>query len=163
MVSSVPGAALAGRHVAHADADVEQRRVRARGDVAAAGDGHALPRDRLLLHHERDEPPRRARRLDAPQLVGAGELLVERARPAEPGRDRIRLLRDVVAVQRVADLEPEGVASAEPAGTGTAGDDCVPQRDRVLGGAEQLDAALTGVAGAADHHLDAVDLAHGVA
>ena len=44
-----------------------------------------------------------------------GELLVERAGPAEAGRDRVRVGRDVVAVQRVADLEAERVAGAEPA------------------------------------------------
>ena len=53
--------------------------------------------------------------LIAAQLVDAGELLVERARPAEPGGDRVRLRRDVVAVQRVADLEPQRVARAEAA------------------------------------------------
>ena len=54
--------------------------------------------------------------LGAPQHVGAGEVLVERADPAEARLDRVRLLRDVVAVQRVADLEPQRVARAEPAG-----------------------------------------------
>ena len=98
--------------------------------------------------------------LIAAQLVGAGELLVERARPAEPGRDRVGVRRDVVAVQRVADLEPQRVARAEPARLGAARDDRVPERRRVLRRAQQLDAALARVAGAVDHHLDAVDLAH---
>ena len=99
------------------------------------------------------------RLLDPAQLVGAGEVLVERARPAEPGRDRVGLGRDVVAVQRVADLEPQRVARAEPARHGAARDDGVPERDGVLGRAHQLAAALARVAGAVDHHLDAVDLA----
>src|SRR4051812_34328119 len=42
---------LGGGDVAHADADVEHRRVRPGGDLAAALDRHALPRDRLVLHH----------------------------------------------------------------------------------------------------------------
>ena len=89
-----------------------------------------------------------------------GELRVERARPAEPGRDRVGVRRDVVAVQRVADLEPQRVARAEPARLRAARDDRVPERRRVLGRTHQLDAALARVAGAVDHHLDAVELAH---
>ena len=53
--------------------------------------------------------------LDPAQRLDAGELGVERARPAEPGGDRVGLGRDVVPVQRVADLEPQRVARAEPA------------------------------------------------
>ena len=53
----------------------------------------------------------------------AGEFLVERADPGEPGRDRVSLGRDVVAVQRVADLEPQRVARSEAARRGAAFDD----------------------------------------
>ena len=80
--------------------------------------------------------------------------------PAEAARDRVPLRADVVAVQRVADLEPQRVARAEAAGHDAAREDRVPERRRVLGHARQLDALLAGVAGAVDHHLDAVELAH---
>src|SRR5439155_5953422 len=84
-----PGRRPGGGHVAHPDADVEHRRVRAGGHLAAALDGHAVPRDCLLLHHERDELPLRAVLLDPPQRGDSGELLAERACPAEAGRDRV--------------------------------------------------------------------------
>ena len=98
--------------------------------------------------------------LDPPELLDPGEVRVERARPAEPGGDRVGLLRDVVAVQRVADLEPKRVARAEPARDGAAREHGVPERRRVVLGTAQLDAGLSRVARAADHDLDAVDLAH---
>ena len=100
--------------------------------------------------------------LDPAQLGRAGEVLREVARPAEPGRDRIRVGGDVIAVQRITHLEPERVTCAEAAGRRPVLDDRVPQLDRVLGGAHQLDAFLARIAGAADHHLDAVELAHGM-
>src|SRR5262249_53297370 len=99
----------------HADADVEHRRVTARRDHAAAVDRHSLTWDRLLGHDERDELLLGAVALDASQLVGTREVLVERARPAEAGRDRVRLARDVVAMNRVTALEAHRVAGAEPA------------------------------------------------
>ena len=98
--------------------------------------------------------------LDPAQLGDAAELLVERARPAEAGRDRVGVAGDVIAVQRITHLEPERVARAEAARRGAVRDDRVPELDRVLGRAHQLDARLARVAGAAHHHLDAVDLAH---
>ena len=75
----------------------------------------ARPRDRALEHAERDEAPCGTGRARLPQHVRAGELLVARAHPAEPGLDRVRVGPDVVAVQRIADLEPQGVPRAEPA------------------------------------------------
>ena len=44
-----------GRHVAHADPDVEHQRVRSGGHLAAAVDLHALARNGALLHDERGE------------------------------------------------------------------------------------------------------------
>src|SRR5438105_3527061 len=64
----VAGRCPAGGHVAHPDPDVEHRRVRAGGHLAAAVDRHALAWDSLLLHHEGDELSLRALLLDAPQL-----------------------------------------------------------------------------------------------
>ena len=69
---------------------------------------------------------------------------------------------DVIAVQRITHLEPERVARAEAARRRPVRDDRIPELDCILGDAHQLDARLTRVAGAADHHLDAVDLAHRV-
>ena len=99
---------------------------------------------------------------DTAQLVRPRELGVELARPAEPGRDRVRFGRDVVSVQRIADLEAERVARAEPAGYGAPCQHGVPERGGVLGGAGELDAELSRVARSADEDLDTVDLTHGV-
>ena len=150
------------RDVAHADALVEHRRVRARRDLATTGDWHALPRNRLLLHHERDELP-----LGPASLIARSSSTPLNSFPSahvQPSPAEIASVswRDVVAVQRVADLEPERVSRAEAAGDGAAGDDRVPELDRVLRRAHQLDAELACVAGPVDHHLDAVDLAHRV-
>ena len=65
-------------------------------------------------------------------------------------------------MQRVADLEPKGVARAQARRRDPAGDDRVPERLRVLGRAHQLHPQLAGVAGPVDHHLDPVELAHRV-
>src|SRR5438128_3388522 len=109
------GCGLRGRDVPHADADVEHRRMGARGHLAPALDRHALARDRLLLHHERHELRRGPLLLDAAQLFGAAELLAERTGPAETRGDRVGLRRDVVAVQREARLETQRRAPAEAA------------------------------------------------
>ena len=135
--------------------------MRAGRDLAAALDRHALPGNRLVLHHEGDEPALGAVGLHAAEDVDALELLVERARPPEAGRDRVGVRADVVAVQRVADLEAQRVAGAEPARDGAALEHGVPQPDRVLAHAEQLATVLAGVAGAVHHHLDSVDRALG--
>ena len=74
--------------------------------------------------------------------------LSRRADPAEARLDRVRVLRDVVAVQRVADLEPQGVARAEAAGHGAGLDQRVPQRHDLARRADQLDPGLARVAGA---------------
>ena len=134
--------------------------MRAGGHLAALVDAHPLARDARVLHDERDELLRRPFGLDPAQFLDPRELGVERAHPAEPGRDRVRVWPDVVAVQRVADLEPQGVPRSEAARPGAALDDRVPEGDGVLGHDHQLDAFLTGVARAIDHHLDAAHLAH---
>ena len=87
--------------------------------------------------------------------VDAGELLVERARPAEPRLDRRSLRRDVVSVERVADLEPKRVARAETAREDAALEDRVPEARRVVGVAAELAAALPRVARARDEAADA--------
>ena len=62
--------------------------------------------------------------------------------------------RDVVAVEREAGLEAERVARAEAARRDAPCEDRVPELDRVIFRAAELDALLAGVAGARDHDLD---------
>ena len=104
----------------------------------------------LLVHAQRDEPALRAVGARAREHVRARELLVARADPAEARLDRVRVLRDVVAVQRVADLEPQGIARAQAAGHGAGLDQGVPQLHDLAGRADQLDARLARVARARD-------------
>src|SRR5207237_8627553 len=151
------GLRLRGGDVSHADPDLQRRRMRARRHLATTSDRHALPRDRLLLHHEGDETPLRPLGPDAPEDVYALEFLVQRTRPAEAGGDRVGVGPDVVAMERVTDLETERVALAEAARDGASLEHGVPEPDGVLAHAQQLAAVLARVAGAIDHHLDAVE------
>ena len=122
-------------------------------------DRHALPRDRLLLHHERDELRARARRsLIAAQRLDAGELLVERAGPAEPGRDRVGARARCRC--RAAGSTPRAAACrARRARTARRRARAPRPRARAASSAmhEELEAVLARVAGAVDHALDAVD------
>src|SRR5262249_32375691 len=113
--------------------------------------------DGLLGHAERGEAPRGAFLLGAAQDVRPGEVLGERADPAESGLDGVRLGRDVVAVERVADLEAERVARTEAAGSDVLRKQRVPYRGSVGGIAEELDAGLARVAGARDAAVAAGD------
>src|SRR5262245_48314519 len=132
--------------------------MRSRRDLASLGDRHPLARDGLLLHHESDEPPRRPGLLHAAQRLRAREILVESASPAEAGGDRVRVRADVVSVQRVADLEPERVARAQPTWPRASLEHAVPERARLIGHDEQLYPDLARVARAIHHALDALDL-----
>src|SRR5918996_2748323 len=116
-----------GADVCEPDADVEHGRERPRRDLAALRDRHPLARDRLLLHDEGDELLGGALLLLRAEHVDPGELLVERAGPAEPGLDRRPLRGDVVSVQRVAGLQSQRVAGAEAARDDAALDDRVPE------------------------------------
>ena len=93
--------------------------------------------------------------------LGADEPRRLLAGPAEPGLDRVALGRELVAVQREADLEPQGVAGAEPAGDDAGFDQLLPDRRRDLGVDQQLDPVLAGVAGAAGERRPAADLDRG--
>ena len=74
--------------------------------------------------------------------VDAGELLVERAGPRQSRLDRRARRGQILAVKRVAGLQPESV-SGPPAHTGdTALQNAIPQRRGVLGNAHELAAAL---------------------
>ena len=90
--------------------------------------------------------------------LDAGEVLLERADPAESGRDRVGLRADVVSVQRVADLEAQGVARSQSAGPRSALEHRIPERGRLVRHHEQLDPFLARVAGAVDHARDPRDL-----
>src|SRR5919106_69841 len=147
-----------GADVCEPDADVEQGRERARRDLAALRDRHPLARDRLLLHDEGDELLGGAFLLLRAEHVDPGELLVERAGPAEPGLDRRPLRGDVVSVQRVAGLQSQRVAGAEAARDDAALDDRVPEAGGLLRRAAELAAALARVAGAGHEAGDAEHL-----
>src|SRR5580704_7736964 len=84
--------------------------------------------------------------------VGADEPRVLLAAPAEARLDRRTLDAEVVAVEVKAHLQAQRVTRAEPRGGRAAAYDLVPQPRCVLGGAEQLDAVLAGVAGSAYEH-----------
>ena len=132
--------------------------MRAGRDLAAALNGHPLPRNCSLFHHEGNEAASGPFGLDPSQFLRPGEVRLNGADPAKPGRDRVRVGADVVAVQGVADLETERVAGAEACRLRPALDNPVPQLGRVLGRNHQLDASLACVAGPVDHAGDSVDL-----
>lgn len=69
---------------------------------------------------------------------------------AEPGFDGGAVWREVVAVERVGHFEAEGVAGTETGGGGAGGEEVFPDGDASGGGAEEFEAILAGVAGAAD-------------
>src|SRR5262249_35091982 len=110
-----------GSHLAEGDTTLEHGRMRAGRHLAALPAGHAVARDGPLFHHERGQPAFGAPLLDRTKLPHSCEVLVERTYPAERGGDRVRLRRNVVAVERVAHLESKRVARAETAGMHAAG------------------------------------------
>src|SRR5439155_27268543 len=91
----------------------------------------------------------------------ARELLIERADPAEPGRDRVRVRPDVVAVQGVADLEPQRVPRTEPARHRAALEHAIPELRALVRLDQKLASALPGIAGPVDRACDPVDLSIG--
>src|SRR4029077_370388 len=106
-------------HVAHADRALDRGAERAGGHDAHRGVARhqaiAVPRHRALDHleaHQLAADATRAQGLDrlAPDEVALGRLHY----PAEAGLEGIGGLVDVVAVERVLHLEPQGVARAEP-------------------------------------------------
>src|SRR5256885_16476997 len=131
------------------------------GDLAAPFDRHSLARNSALFHHERDQAPRRPLGFDPAELLRTREVAVEGADPAEPGRDRVGLGPDVVAVQWVADLEAKSVARTESDGGRAALGNPVPQPGRVLRRHHQLHTLLARVTGAVDHAGNPIDLALG--
>ena len=152
--TSVAGLSEVGAHVGHADAELERGREGARGDGAdllPAGEHRvAFARDAGALDLERRQLLGSALAARAGDRLGTDEPGCLGAAPAEPGLDRVALGRQVVAVQVEADLEPQRVAGAEPAGDDAGVEQLGPDRRRDLGIDQQLDPVLAGVAGAAD-------------
>src|SRR4051794_30445341 len=140
---------LVGGHVGHADAHAEARRHGPRGHLAAADDRIALAGD-ARLHRERDELLGRAGLARGAYGVGADEAGVLLARPAQAGLDRAARRHQVVAVEVVVDLQAQRVAGGQAGGHGAAAQQLVPQLAGVGRLAEQLDAVLARIAGAAD-------------
>src|SRR5262249_60837598 len=99
-----------------------RRGERAGGDLAhrLAARGHRAPwtGDAGLeqLHHA--QALGRALRLAPPALLDADEPALEVAGPRQARLDRGPLAREVLAVERVADLQAERVAGGEPRGLG---------------------------------------------
>ena len=126
--------------------------------MAVLDDQIAVTGHRAVGHldaHELAPRPGDAHLLDR---VAPGELPLGRLHhPAQPRFDRVRGLVDVVAIERVAHLEAQGVARAEPDGCHAVGRAPVQQRaphsHGVARGQVELEAVLTGVPGARDHRL----------
>src|ERR1700752_127872 len=88
-----------------------------------------------------------------PDRLGSDEARVLLAAPPEPGLDRPARLHQVVAVEVEADLQAQRVARPEPGRLRATLSHRVPPPYRVLAAKDQLDALLSGVAGAADQDV----------
>ncbi len=123
-------------------------------DLAAADDRVALARDpaarrsRTPTSRSRGPASRTARTASAPMKP-----VSSRQHQPSPASIGPRSTHQVVAVQVEAHLQAQRVARAEARRHARRGDELVPQRGRVAGRAQQLDAVLAGVAGAAHQHL----------
>ena len=81
----------------------------------------------------------------------AGESgLVHVHEKTEPGLQWCAVGREVVAVERVTHFEAEGIAGAQTAGDGAMSGEFIPPVRRFFRFAEELEAILAGIAGAAD-------------
>ena len=104
--------------------------------VARARDPAALDRRRRRASRR---CPARARGGDG---LRAGEARLLLAAPAEARLDRVAVGAHVVAVQVEADLEPERVAGAEPAGRHAGVEQPAPELGDAVVGEDDLDAVL---------------------
>src|SRR4029077_21106057 len=124
----------------------------------------SVSRDRVVTHYEADQGAQRPPFADARQGGAPPELaLLQLDRQAHVGLVRVVIAIQLVAVQRHAGLEPEGVAAAQTAGLdpeGLArGTKRLPQGLRLGRKAEELEAVFPGVAGARDEAFDPGDRA----
>src|SRR5262247_2921730 len=123
------GAADSGQgrlDVGDPDVLVDRRAVRARGDDAdrTAVFLHriAVARDGLVDHLDTDQAPPQALGADLLERLAPDELALRRLDdPAQARLERVRRVVDVVAVEGVLHLEPQGVARPEPDGRGAIG------------------------------------------
>src|SRR5204863_8322697 len=109
-----------GRYIGEADAGAQAGGVRAAGHLAAAGDAVARPRDAALLQHEGDQPLGGTGLAHGAHRLGADEVRLLLAAPAQPRLDRPALRREVVAVEVIAHLQAQRVARGETRGDGAA-------------------------------------------
>ena len=89
-------------------------------------------------------------RAQASEPMNAGLLL---HRPAEVGLDRVSVLGQLVAVEAVVDLQPQGVASPQPRRGRACDNELLPEGRGLVRGDENLDPVLAGVAGPADEGI----------
>src|SRR5436190_14033231 len=149
------GLGALGRNVGHSDPSLQARREGAAGDLAAAGNWIALPRDAPFGQLEGNQALARTLRADPRRLVGADEPGALLAAPAKPGLDGASAFAQLVAVEAEADLEPERVARAEAGGRCPRVYQRVPHPGSGSGVEQQLEAVLAGVAGSAHQHRNA--------
>ena len=149
----------AGPDVAHPDPALEDRRVGARRDHAAAVDRGADRRDGLVVGDEADQAVRRRPAAELAQRPDPDEVLADAHELAESCLVRVAVLRQVVSVADVAHLEPQRVAGEHPARADPDLEHALPEQRRVGRVAQQLAARLARVARAGE---EAVDPEHGL-
>ena len=97
------------------------------------------PSRAILLRHLQPDPGRRERLpFESPQGIPAGEIVTHKvARVAQAGLERIDPLAQLMAVQRHAGLQPQGIARAETGGDDSARlalfENCLPNLPRNAG------------------------------
>src|SRR5690606_4112838 len=141
-----------GRDVGQADGLLEGGAHGPRGDHAhfpsVVEDRIAAAGDATVLEGEAHELSVHALGALAKQRLLADEIvLVELDHPVEAGLEGRVFPGELVAVEAERRLQAKGIARAQAAGPGSGLDERRPQRLRVLGAAEELEAVLAGVAG----------------
>src|SRR5262245_42441307 len=150
------------------DVLVDRRAVRARGDdadgAAVFPQRIAVARHGLVDHLDTDQAPPRALGTDLLERLAPDELALRRLDdPAQASLERVRRVVDVVAVEGVLHLEPQGVTRPEPDRRGAIGaargQQRLPELRGPVGGRVQLESVLAGVARPGDHSRDLADVA----
>lgn len=129
---------ISGRHLPYLHSVLEHGVSVAGYRLVGEFYAHELPADALRLLTDKG--------LAADKL-----LLAELAEDAESGHDRRYVGRKLIAIQRQADLEAQGVSAPQSARLATsARHELVPQPADILVRAVYLEAILAGIAGTAD-------------
>ena len=102
-------------------------------------------RDGLVLDLDTDQLADDLAALLGQEGFLADEVLVILAEHSQSGHHRADVGAELVAVQRQAGLEAEGVAAAQAAGLDAGRDEAVPQVHGAFRGGVQLEAVLAGV------------------